>query len=175
MTATRNLGIPNGSYDYGTFAWHLKWTIDVLNRQAKHSSGMTFRFTNDATGEEKIPLGGICPNGAWYGRLEGGEASIPKRISTPRATRICREALQLFADMARFACQDCMAGTAEESDYYMVHTHVWSQAHPKHFGMLCLPCLQQRLGRRLKLNDFTNAPINQWSRRIKEFCAEDGA
>lgn len=173
MTATRTLGIPKHSFDYGEYAWHLKWTIDVLSLQAKHSSGMIFKFTNDVTREEKLPLGGICPDGAWHGRLEGGDSSIPNRMPAHLAARICREALELFSGMAAFACQDCMTGTAEESDYYMVHAHVWRQAHPKHLGMLCLPCLQQRLGRRLKLNDFTDAPINLWSRRVIEFCADD--
>ncbi len=31
MTATRTLGIPKHSFDYGEYAWHLKWTIDVTN------------------------------------------------------------------------------------------------------------------------------------------------
>lgn len=169
MTATRNLGMPTSSLDYGTFAWHRKWSVDLQNRLATHASGLVFRFTSNAVSEGVLPIGGITPNGAWHGKLEGGAASIPKRMPAHVAIRICREALQIFADMAIFSCQDCMIDTVETRNYYMVHNEVWQQANPKNHGMLCLPCLQRRLNRRLTLDDFTGAPINSLRVDLSQF------
>lgn len=169
MTATRNLGIPTSAYDYGTFAWHRKWIVDLPNRQASHNSGLVFIFSNAATGEESLPLGGLTPNRAWFGKLHGGASSIPSRMAAHTAMRIAKEALQIFADMARTACQDCMVDTIVTRNYYMVHDRVWRKAHPKGRGMLCLPCLQARLGRKLTSQDFTDAPLNIIHGRHQQF------
>ncbi len=63
-------------------------------------------------------------------------------------------------------CWDC--GVNTESEYYMVHDAVWragSEGVPEHpdgewGGMLCIGCLEARLGRRLVPEDFTPASIN---------------
>jgi hypothetical protein len=102
--------------------------------------------------------------------LQGGTEAWPGQYNDHVATRLCLEALQIFSDMAAFACQDCPADTLD-GDYYMVHNELWSAAHPNLYGMLCLPCLERRVGRRLTLSDFTGAAINS-QRRIAEFCAE---
>jgi len=58
-----------------------------------------------------------------------------------------------------FRCTDCATNVFDE--YYMVHNHIWAgvtmfrAAH-----MLCVGCLESRLGRRLTVLDFTNAPVN---------------
>jgi hypothetical protein len=41
----------------------------------------------------------------------------------------------------------------------MVTDQVWSSVADR--GMLCIGCLEQRLGRMLHARDFTDAPINQ--------------
>jgi hypothetical protein len=80
---------------------------------------------------------------------------------TPRAIRE-REA----KDRARIEgrCLDCKEETTFRADkadeYYMVHNALWLKAHPARDGKLCIGCLEQRLGRRLKADDFTDAPIN---------------
>lgn len=43
----------------------------------------------------------------------------------------------------------------------MVHDHLWRQAYKKRRGMLCIGCLETRLGRYLTPDDFTDAPVNQ--------------
>jgi hypothetical protein len=43
----------------------------------------------------------------------------------------------------------------------MVTDEVWETAHPEKRGMLCIGCLEDRLGRQLTSDDFTDAPINQ--------------
>lgn len=55
----------------------------------------------------------------------------------------------------------------------MVHDEVWETANPKRKGMLCIGCLELRLGRLLTKDDFTDAPVNvMWltvgSTRLKE-------
>lgn len=59
-------------------------------------------------------------------------------------------------------CLGCGVSTAEDgvNEYYMVQAEVWAAANPKRRGMLCIGCLETRLGRRLTPEDFTHAPIN---------------
>ena len=67
-------------------------------------------------------------------------------------------------------CADCGVGTDTIREYYMVHDRIWEQAwagrrkpyHGKVPGqeILCIGCLEARLGRRLTRSDFTNVPIN---------------
>lgn len=73
-------------------------------------------------------------------------------------------------DKVGWHCLDCGVSCAEDgvNEYYMVQAAVWREAHPKRRGMLCIGCLETRLGRRLKPEDFTSAPINS----IKEWHSE---
>lgn len=58
-----------------------------------------------------------------------------------------------------FNCIDCGFNTMTE--YYMVHNALWAEAGMKpDGGMLCIGCLEDRLGRTLTMNDFTDAPVN---------------
>lgn len=55
-----------------------------------------------------------------------------------------------------FLCLDCGVDTNKIDEYYMVKGHVWTQAMgDKPDGMLCIGCLEKRIGRRLQLQDFT--------------------
>lgn len=58
-----------------------------------------------------------------------------------------------------FTCRDCAACTLCLGEYYMVTDQVWDSVANR--GMLCIGCLEQRLGRMLHARDFTDAPINQ--------------
>jgi hypothetical protein len=67
-------------------------------------------------------------------------------------------------------CADCGAGTIVLGEWYMVHEVVWEQAwrsrrksyHGKVPGqeILCIGCLEERLGRPLTSADFIDAPCN---------------
>lgn len=70
-------------------------------------------------------------------------------------------------------CDDCGVDTTPEPpagwEYYMVHDPVWAAAgmpvpdDPEGFvgeGILCIGCLEKRLGRKLTPDDFTGAPVN---------------
>lgn len=61
-----------------------------------------------------------------------------------------------------FDCVDCGKNTDDHDEYYMVHDEVWrKEARMTDFGgMLCISCLEERIGRRLTQVDFTNYPVN---------------
>lgn len=56
---------------------------------------------------------------------------------------------------SNWLCLDCSKDTFDE--YYGVRNHLWRRAvdRSQRHGMLCLSCLEQRLGRPLVLEDFT--------------------
>lgn len=60
-----------------------------------------------------------------------------------------------------FYCVDCSHDTLQ-NEYYMVRHEIW-----KEYGagkrMLCVGCLEMRMGRRLTPPDFLDAPINYMS------------
>ena len=58
-----------------------------------------------------------------------------------------------------FICIDCSVMTMGY-EYYMVTDKVWLKANPKEKGMLCIGCLEERLGRKLKNKDFTKCLLN---------------
>lgn len=61
----------------------------------------------------------------------------------------------------RLACVDCGVNTARLGEYYMVWPDVWASSGLRHDdGMLCVGCLEHRLGRRLNAVDFTAVPVN---------------
>lgn len=69
-----------------------------------------------------------------------------------------------------FDCADCGTNTNTINEYYMIHNHIWDSV-AKFKEMLCIGCLENRLGRQLVPSDFTDAPINhgyfEQSERLK--------
>lgn len=63
-------------------------------------------------------------------------------------------------DYADFLCVDCGIDTWEIGEYYMIHKPLWL-THGADQGMLCIGCLEDRIGRRLTSADFTDYPINR--------------
>jgi hypothetical protein len=57
-------------------------------------------------------------------------------------------------------CLDCAVDTVALGEYYMVRDEVWEQAAGDD-GMLCIGCLEKRLGRRLEPRDFLDIPMNR--------------
>jgi hypothetical protein len=75
-------------------------------------------------------------------------------------------------------CCDCGIGCHTLGEYYMVRDELWDQAwtgkrKPHHRipgqEILCIGCLENRIGRTLRASDFTDAPINSldhdWNRK----------
>ena len=62
----------------------------------------------------------------------------------------------------RFLCLDCSVNTSESGEYYVVQSELWLSVVPSvTAGMLCIGCLEARIGRQLTADDFTNAFINR--------------
>lgn len=83
-----------------------------------------------------------------------------------------------------YVCVDCNVDTTAEdgiAEYYNVHNFVWCEAfgfdplevldkngryfydyidQAQNVGMLCIGCLERRIGRELEADDFSDAPIN---------------
>ncbi len=66
-------------------------------------------------------------------------------------------------DDNEFVCLDCKVNTLYTEEYYMVNDYLWKSAFPTEDtdGMLCVGCLEARIGRTLTPSDFTPAPLNQ--------------
>ena len=60
----------------------------------------------------------------------------------------------------RFLCVDCGVDTSKIHEFYFVKTELWLSVMPSTEGMLCIGCLEKRLGRGLNALDFTDAHIN---------------
>lgn len=63
-------------------------------------------------------------------------------------------------ELEEFDCLDCRLNTHLENEYYMLLDEIWLEAHPEDDGMLCVTCVERRLGRKLLPADFANVPIN---------------
>lgn len=67
----------------------------------------------------------------------------------------------------RFLCLDCEQDTGKMYEFYFVHTELWLSAVGSKDGMLCIGCLEARLGRMLDSHDFTDCMINKLSYSMK--------
>ena len=76
-------------------------------------------------------------------------------------------------------CVDCgqpLIRTPSGSEYYMVHDELWAASGlGRRDGFLCVGCLEDRLGRRLGPDDFTDAPINWLPGNSERLHARMGA
>ena len=66
-------------------------------------------------------------------------------------------------DYSSFICLDCGINTLTQTEeYYVVHDDVWlASGLTKSAGMLCIGCLEERIGRELTAADFPDYPINK--------------
>ena len=67
-------------------------------------------------------------------------------------------------------CKDCGVHTSRIGEYYMVKDGVWADAggSPEFgWGMLCIGCLEKRLGRQLVSTDFLDIYLNSLDFGIK--------
>lgn len=61
----------------------------------------------------------------------------------------------------RFDCHDCGHDTRLMCELYMVTERLWDELMAgTGVHMICIGCLEQRLGRRLGHEDFINCPLN---------------
>ena len=89
---------------------------------------------------------------------EGGEL-------TREVIEDCRRAHSfLNGDSINIPCVDC---TEKDIEYYMVEDSTWREAGFKtKDGIICITCIETRIKRRLKREDFEDIPLNQLVRRM---------
>lgn len=67
----------------------------------------------------------------------------------------------MSADLSAYVCMDCQVNTRIIQEYYMVNFAIWREVVPERKGMLCIGCLEDRLGRTLNKEDFHDCPLNE--------------
>lgn len=61
----------------------------------------------------------------------------------------------------KWLCKDCGKDCyVDEKDYYMVTFELWKK-HGVGEGMLCMDCMEQRLGHKLTKADILPCPLNE--------------
>ena len=72
-----------------------------------------------------------------------------------------RESILSEEIKSQFICRDCRTNTFHE--YYMVNNDLWDTAvRGLKRMMLCVSCLEKRLGRKLVPTDFTECHLNRY-------------
>ena len=68
----------------------------------------------------------------------------------------------------RYHCVDCEKDTNASGEHYHVVNDVWatSSGLAPNGGMLCLACLERRIGRLLTMKDFTAVYYPAWERHL---------
>lgn len=61
---------------------------------------------------------------------------------------------------SKFICIDCGVDTGKIHEHYFVHDNIWLSITESKKGMLCIGCIEERLGRPLNSLDFPNVSIN---------------
>jgi hypothetical protein len=67
------------------------------------------------------------------------------------------------------SCADC---AYDYDEYYMVRDDIW-KARGAGTGMLCIGCLEKRVGRLLRRQDFTDVPLNQTNSETQSLRLQD--
>ena len=60
----------------------------------------------------------------------------------------------------KWFCLDCGVDTGKISEHYFIKTPLWMSLVGSDKGMVCVGCLEKRLGRKLNKNDFTQCYLN---------------
>ena len=61
---------------------------------------------------------------------------------------------------------------SDYDEYYAVQNDIW-RAHGAGKGMLCIGCLETRIGRKLCRQDFSNAPLNEIDQETQSLRLRD--
>ena len=69
-------------------------------------------------------------------------------------------------------CVDCGVDTFETKEYYMVTDSCWKRAGMKPYGgMLCVGCIESRLGKKLTPQNFSECPLNWRNAIIPDYAS----
>jgi len=134
---------------------------DVLEHGRFASGGETLlmsKLLSYPTGHPDHP--GLCRDYVealdlyfYIDRTKSKRISILKEIAPKGASPIWPA---MMKDRSSFLCLDCGVDTDAIDEYYHVTNELWARANPDRAGMLCIGCLEKRLGRELTPDDFPN-------------------
>lgn len=60
----------------------------------------------------------------------------------------------------KFLCLDCRIDTGKIREHYMLVDKTWFEVHTSNVGMMCIGCVENRLGRTLVPSDFNDSHVN---------------
>lgn len=67
----------------------------------------------------------------------------------------------MSASRRKFLCLDCRTDTGKLGEHYMLKDSTWYKAHVSNVGMICIGCIEIRLGRKLTVSDFNDSHVNR--------------
>ena len=126
----------------------INYTLAIMNLICFENAGVEHGLTIDSTYQELVK-----PKPAQRDTLVKVKDDTG-RINLYRRNR--------FIELKHQLCHDCGCDTLNSPrDYYMVHDEVWKQyglgSQP---GMLCMNCLEKRLGQPLQAHHLMLCPLN---------------
>lgn len=95
--------------------------------------------------------------GAMMALAEDG--GLPSEDSTLTKTEFLQLVVETMDYMGEVECVLCGVDTTAINEYYMINNDLWKQ-YGAHSGMMCIGCLEERLGRKLTKDDFSDALLN---------------
>lgn len=72
-----------------------------------------------------------------------------------------------YKDFMKFHAQLCYDCEDDNADYYMVKNNIWDEYGAEDY-YLCISCLEKRMNRKLKPDDFTDCPANDNCERVQQ-------
>lgn len=78
-----------------------------------------------------------------------------------------------MSSRTKWLCLDCRVDTGKIGEHYFVNTALWLSVTKSKIGMLCIGCLEKRLGRRLNPGDFPDVYINKLTNGAKSMRLVD--
>lgn len=79
------------------------------------------------------------------------------------ATDCFKSAIEAFLDYQEWFCKCCNKNCMiDDKDYYMLQHNLWKSIHPEILGMLCMDCVEEKLGRKLLAIDVLDCPLTRY-------------
>lgn len=63
----------------------------------------------------------------------------------------------------KWLCLDCKVDTGKINEHYMLKDEIWAKVHDSKFGMMCVGCVEKKLGRLLNSQDFHKCYLNTFA------------
>ena len=110
-----------------------------------------------------------------------GSKKIPIRIVKQDGSETVEMITVMDNGTRNSLCLDCKKDPDSLQEEYLVHDEVWLAAVPSGAGRLCIGCLEKRLKRKLRRNDFKPLSLDAFehgmaaSKRLKNRIARKRA